>query len=83
MRADDGSADRGGMLDGRFAAVALQMMVLMARAFGWRPDEFWSATPEEAGLLLASLAAVEAAGGDGRGVARADLRRMMEAFPDE
>lgn len=39
--------------------------------FGWRPDEFWNATPAELAALL------EALGGE-----RVDVARLMEMFPD-
>jgi uncharacterized phage protein (TIGR02216 family) len=47
----------------------------MARVLGWRPDEFWAATP-------ADLAAVLGRGAGADGVDRAALAAMMEAFPD-
>jgi hypothetical protein len=66
---------------GAFGAAAASMMAVMARLFGWRPDEFWNATPEEvAGLLQGMTAAVDAQ--PAGGVARAQLQQMMEAFPD-
>jgi uncharacterized phage protein (TIGR02216 family) len=47
----------------------------MARGFGWRPDEFWAATP-------ADLAAVLRQGDSPGELDRAGLAAMMEAFPD-
>lgn len=96
MQADGGSAKA----DDCFSDAALKMMAMMARVFGWRPDEFWRATPVEiasllhhmagAGLVGADLASAGLGGGGllnggsfGGGVARAELRQMMEAFPDE
>lgn len=53
-----------------FAATALRLARLAARALGWRPPEFWAATPGE----LAAILAAEPQ----EGLARADLTRMME-----
>jgi hypothetical protein len=44
---------------------------------GWRPEEFWQATPAELGAVLEVLAP-----GTERGASGADLARMMEMFPD-
>lgn len=55
----------------------------MRLAFGvlrWSPDHFWRATPREL------LAAWEGSSGGGRRTEPAlgaDLRRLMEAFPDQ
>lgn len=77
MQADGESAEAGGA----FGAAAISMMAVMARLFGWRPDEFWNATPEEVAGLLLSMTAVGDAQPVG-GMARAQLQQMMEAFPD-
>lgn len=60
-------------MSGHFAACAVRAMGLAAQMLGWRPDEFWRATPCELAHALAPLAAAppEHAGRD-------DLRRMME-----
>jgi uncharacterized phage protein (TIGR02216 family) len=42
-----------------FAAGACRLAALAAQTLGWRPDEFWRATPAELALCLAP---VEAAG---------------------
>jgi uncharacterized phage protein (TIGR02216 family) len=64
--------------DERFAAAALPLLGLMARALGWRPDEFWAATPADVAAVLGGWRdwSVEAA------VDRAGLTAMMEQFPD-
>ena len=36
----------------RFAAAAAQLAPLAARGLGWRPGEFWAATPAELALAL-------------------------------
>lgn len=53
-----------------FGETALRLARLTARALGWRPGEFWSATPAE----LAAILGAE----PGEGLARGDLTRMME-----
>jgi len=45
----------------------------MPRALGWRPGEFWNATPAE---LAAILAPTEESGGEPLG--RAELTALME-----
>ena len=57
----------------RLAPGALRLAGLAARALGWRPPEFWAATPAE----LAAILAPEGAGA-GTPLARADLDRLME-----
>lgn len=56
-----------------FAELALVLSGLAARQLGWRPDEFWRATPAE---LVAALA--PPAGSDPLPLDRATLQRMME-----
>nr|WP_140231464.1 phage tail assembly chaperone [Sphingomonas japonica] len=46
-------------------------------AFGWSPDAFWQATPDELAALVRGLAGDAPAPPD-----RGDLARLMEAFPD-
>lgn len=62
-----------------FAAAAARLAGLSGALLGWRPGEFWAATPAELAAILAALS-----GGEEGGVpaARADLARMMEKFPD-
>ena len=55
----------------QFAPGALRLAGLAARALGWRPSEFWAATPAE-------LAAILAPENVGNPLARADLDRLME-----
>lgn len=56
----------------RFAPAALALAGLAARALGWRPDDFWHATPAELATSLADPAATPA------GPTRAEIERMME-----
>lgn len=60
-----------------FAGAARRAARVAAALLGWRPDEFWAATPEDLRNALGLAAATDApAGGD-------LLARMMEAFPDD
>lgn len=52
---------------------ARQLAGLAGRMLGWRPHEFWSATPAE----LAAILVPEADGGS-TPLSRSDLTRMME-----
>ena len=56
-----------------FGPQAARLFTFAARSLGWRPEEFWSATPTE-------LASALAPAGDAPGapLARHDLEKMME-----
>lgn len=56
----------------RFGPSALKLYGITARLLGWRPDEFWAATPAE---LAAALAPPE---GRTDALGRDELNRMME-----
>ena len=61
----------------RFSEAAGKLAGLAGLLLGWRPDEFWRATPAELGAVLGAMA------GDGDAFAsRSDLDRLMERFPD-
>lgn len=60
-----------------FAAAATRLAGVAGVTLGWRPDDFWRATPDELAALAAALAPVEAAPADA-----AMLARLQEAFPD-
>ncbi|MFT4027422.1 MAG: phage tail assembly chaperone [Novosphingobium sp.] len=53
-----------------FGTAAVALGRIAARVLGWRPHEFWAATPAE----LAAILGAE----PGEGFSRADLTRMME-----
>ena len=56
---------------------AMQLAGAAALLLGWRPDEFWSATPAE---LSAALGAEFNGGG---GADRDTLADLIRRFPDE
>lgn len=56
-----------------FAEAAARLAGLAARDLGWRPAEFWRATPAELALSLADPAIQAAAP-----PSRAEIERMME-----
>jgi uncharacterized phage protein (TIGR02216 family) len=66
------------MSDERFGPAAVALAGVMARAFGWRPDEFWRATPADVAAVIGGWGEVADAGIDGPALAA-----MMERFPDE
>ncbi len=64
--------------EGLFAGSATLLLGVTARVLGWRPDDFWAATPADVAAVLAGWGAEEEAGG----VDRAGLAMMMEQCPD-
>jgi uncharacterized phage protein (TIGR02216 family) len=51
----------------------------LARALlGWRPDEFWRATPAEFAAILSAMTGADY----GPGADRDDLDRLKRMFPD-
>ena len=64
--------------EGLIATNAPKMLGLMARVAGWRPDDFWAATPADVRAVLAGW--VEDSGE--ASFDRAALSAMMEQFPD-
>lgn len=63
----------------RFADGAARLAGLAGALLGWRPDEFWRATPAE---LAAVIGALGGSGPAGAAAARGDLARLQEMFPD-
>ncbi len=61
----------------RFAEVAGRLAGLAGAGFGWRPDEFWRATPAELVALVRACAPEAATPPDA-----ATIAAMQEAFPD-
>lgn len=57
-----------------FAAAALALCAVAARALGWRPEDFWAATPAELAAALGLLSP----GTTQPGLDRQTLQRLME-----
>lgn len=67
----------------RFATVALALSTLAARRLGWRPGEFWDATPAELATCLGLDSGPDGHGPAGAtGLDRATLCHMMEQDHD-
>lgn len=64
-------------MSARFAEGAARLAGLAGALIGWRPAEFWAATPEELAGVLAALA-----GPQGEAAGSNDLARLKEMFPD-
>ncbi len=63
----------------RFAPGAARLAGIVCAITGWRPDDFWAATPEELrGLLAALNGEVQASGPPDATV----ITRLKEQFPD-
>lgn len=60
-----------------FAQSAARLAGLTGAILGWRPDEFWRATPAELAAILTALTPETEAPPDA-----AQLSRLMEQFPD-
>mgnify|MGYP003576732245 FL=1 len=60
-----------------FAGAALRLAGLAGALLGWRPDEFWRATPAELAAVMGALVGREPAAASAD-----DLERLMEMFPD-
>jgi len=58
----------------RFGSAALRLGGLAARALGWRPAEFWAATPAELAAALGVTSELE----PGTGLDRQTLQRLMD-----
>ncbi|WP_374406919.1 phage tail assembly chaperone [Pelagerythrobacter sp.] len=60
-----------------FAAAALPLCALAARGLGWRPGDFWAATPAELASCLADPGTPAAAA-----MGRDELATLMERDGD-
>lgn len=65
-------------MSARFADCAARLAGLAGALLGWRPDEFWRATPRELAGVIAALAGDAGAEPLGGG----DVARLKEMFPD-
>lgn len=63
----------------RFADGAARLAGVAGWLLGWRPHEFWAATPAELGSVLLAARGEDAAG---QGVDAGDLARLMTRLPD-
>ncbi|MEA3011468.1 MAG: hypothetical protein QOD42_13 [Sphingomonadales bacterium] len=61
----------------RFSDAAARLAGIAGALLGWRPDEFWNATPAELAAVLGAMSGGDAPKADG-----ADLARLKEMFPD-
>lgn len=61
----------------RFAPGAVRLAGLAARLLGWRPGEFWAATPAELAMSLAPPSP------DSGPLSRSEFNQMMERQDDE
>jgi len=61
-----------------FSEAAGRLAGLAGALLGWRPDEFWRATPAEMVAVLAALTG----GGRTVPVTGDELARLKERFPD-
>lgn len=62
----------------RFAPAAGRLAGLAGRVLGWKPPEFWAATPAELAAILRPLANQTAE----PSLSRSDLTRLMEQEHD-
>ena len=60
-----------------FEQGAARLAGLAGALLGWRPDEFWDATPAELAAILNAMIADEPPP-----ASAADLARLKELFPD-
>ncbi len=60
-----------------FSENAKRLFGQTALLLGWRPHEFWAATPEELASILAAMTPPDEAPLDSR-----TIRQLMDQFPD-
>ena len=61
-----------------FAHNAARLAGMAGVVLGWRPDDFWRATPAELASVIAALHGEASLAPP----ARAEIERLMEIFPD-
>lgn len=64
-------------MDGRFGDAAARLCSAASLILGWRPDEFWGATPAELALAL------QAPTYSAKGPDAAVIDELRRRFPDE
>ncbi|XUU61657.1 phage tail assembly chaperone [Erythrobacter sp. HA6-11] len=57
-----------------FAASAKRLVPIAAQILGWRPDDFWNATPDELALALTDPTTADATST----LSRTDLQHLLE-----
>lgn len=63
-------------MSGRLGESAVRLAGIAARLLGWRPEEFWNATPAELATALVE-------GGDAiEPVSGGEVQALMARFPD-
>jgi hypothetical protein len=62
---------------GEFADSATRLAGLSGALLGWRPAEFWAATPAELATIIAALSPPQDSAGDA-----AMITKLQELFPD-
>jgi len=60
-----------------FSESAGRLAGLAGAVLGWRPDEFWNATPAELAAILGAMS------GEAPAASADDLTRLKEMYPDE
>jgi uncharacterized phage protein (TIGR02216 family) len=61
-----------------FSEAACRLAGLAGALLGWRPDEFWEATPAELAAVIEALAGNRAEDA----LPRSELERLERMFPD-
>jgi hypothetical protein len=61
-----------------FSEAAGRLAGMAGALLGWRPGEFWNATPAELAAVLGAMS-----GGGAAIASAADLARLKEIYPDE
>ena len=61
-----------------FSEAAVRLAGIAGALLGWRPADFWAATPAELAAIVAAMAGEAPA----LSADAADLARLTEAFPD-
>jgi len=64
------------MMERRFSEAAVRLAGLAGALLGWRPHEFWKATPAELAAVLRAMAPEEP------GASADDLARLRKMYPD-
>ena len=59
-----------------FSEAAVRLAGMAGALLGWRPDEFWKATPAELAAVLGAMMP------KGASASADDLGRLMEMYPD-